>query len=78
MEKNNEYNDEYIKNPCTFDDLERFISIYNPSETIIVSNLPTNDINDIINFINLKSKSLHIVSTFNKNILPNIKILIKL
>jgi DNA mismatch repair protein MutS len=62
----NEYNDEYIKNPCTFDDLERFISIYNPSETIIVSNLPTNDINDIINFINLKSKSLHIVSTINE------------
>jgi DNA mismatch repair protein MutS len=71
----NEYNDEYIKNPCTFDDLERFISIYNPSETIIVSNLPTNDINDIINFINLKSKSLHIVSTFNKNILPNVNII---
>ena len=71
----NEYNDEYIKNPCTFDDLERFISIYNPSETIIVSNLPTNDINDIINFINLKSKSLHIVSTFNKNILQNINII---
>jgi len=71
----NEYNDEYIKNPCTFDDLERFISIYNPSETIIVSNLPTNEINDIINFINLKSKSLHIVSTFHKNILPNVNII---
>ena len=70
----NEYNDEYIKNPCTFDDLERFISIYNPSETIIVSNLPTNEINDIINFINLKSKSLHIVSTFYKDIAPNVNI----
>jgi DNA mismatch repair protein MutS len=69
----NEYNDEYIKNPCTFDDLERFISIYNPSETIIVSNLPTNDINDIISFINLKSKSLHIVSL--KDILPNVNII---
>jgi DNA mismatch repair protein MutS len=69
----NEYSEEYIKNPCTFDDLERFISIYNPSETIIVSNLPTNDINDIINFINLKSKSLHIVSL--KDILPNVNII---
>jgi DNA mismatch repair protein MutS len=69
----NEYNDEYIKNPCTFDDLERFISIYNPSETIIISNLPTNDINDIINFINLKSKSLHIVSL--KDVLPNVNII---
>lgn len=67
----NEYNDEYIKNPTTFDDVERFISIYNPSETIIVSNLQNNDINDIISFINLKSKSLHIVNLLdtktNKN-----------
>jgi DNA mismatch repair protein MutS len=67
----NEYSDEYIKNPTTFDELERLISIYNPSETIIVSNLPKTDINDIISFINLKSKSLHIVSLLdninNKN-----------
>jgi DNA mismatch repair protein MutS len=67
----NEYNDEYIKNPTTFDELERLISIYNPSETIIVSNLQNSDINDIVSFINLKSKSLHIVSlldnTNNKN-----------
>jgi len=68
----NEYSDEYIKNPTTFDDLERFISIYNPSETIIVSNLQNNDINDIISFINLRSKSVHIVNLLeaktNKNI----------
>jgi DNA mismatch repair protein MutS len=62
----NEYNDEYIKNPTTFDDLERFISIYNPSETIIVSNLQNNDINDIISFINLRSKSLHIVNLLDE------------
>jgi DNA mismatch repair protein MutS len=71
----NEYSDEYIKNPTTFDDLERFISIYNPSETIIVSNLQKNDINDIISFINLKSKSVHIVNLLdpkastNKNLI---------
>jgi len=68
----NEYSDEYIKNPTTFDNLERFISIYNPSETIIVSNLQNNDINDIISFINLRSKSLHIINLLegknNKNI----------
>jgi DNA mismatch repair protein MutS len=63
----NEYSDEYIKNPTTFDDLERFISIYNPSETIIVSNLQNNDINDIISFINLKSKSLHVVNLLELN-----------
>jgi DNA mismatch repair protein MutS len=69
----NEYTDEYIKNPTTFDDLERFVSIYNPSETIIISNLQSNDITDIISFINLKSKSLHLVSLLddktNKNVI---------
>jgi DNA mismatch repair protein MutS len=69
----NETTEEYIKNPTTFDNLERFISIYKPSETIIVSNLPINEINDIISFINLKSKSLHIVSLLDTNNGKNIK-----
>lgn len=57
-----EYKEEWIKNPTTFDELERFISTYNPSETIIISNLDTCDINDIILFCNIKSKSLHLVN----------------
>lgn len=69
----NEYSEDYIKNPTTFDDLERFISIHNPSETIVITNLETNDINDIVNFVNLKSKSIHFVSLLdnktNKNVL---------
>jgi DNA mismatch repair protein MutS len=68
----NEYNEEYIKNPTTFDELERFISIYNPSETIIISNLQPDEINDIVSYINLKSRAIHLVSlldkTNNKNI----------
>ena len=56
-----EYNDQYIKNPCTFDELERFISIYNPSETIIISNLQVSEIDDIVSYTNIKSKSLHVV-----------------
>ena len=57
-----EYKEEWIKNPTTFDELERFISTYNPSETIIIYNLDTCDINDIISFCNIKSKSLHLVN----------------
>ena len=57
-----EYKEEWIKNPTTFDELERFISTYNPSETIIISNLEIDDINDIISFCNIKSKSLHLVN----------------
>ena len=57
-----EYNECYIKNPCTFDELERFISIYNPSETILITNLTVEDTDDIINYTNIKSKSIHVVS----------------
>jgi DNA mismatch repair protein MutS len=68
-----EYVEIYIKNPTTFDELERFISIYNPSETILISNVNNKDIEDIVSFIDIKSKSLHFVSltdiqdTKNKN-----------
>jgi len=57
-----EYSEHYLKNPCTFDELERFISIYNPSETILISNLPISEIDDVVNFTNIKSKSLHIIN----------------
>jgi DNA mismatch repair protein MutS len=56
-----EYNEIYLKNPCTFDELERFISIYNPCETIIISNLSNSEINDIVSFTNIKSKKLHTI-----------------
>ena len=57
-----EYSELYIKNPATFDDLERFISIYKPSETIIISNLLAEDVADIVSFTNIKSKTIHVVS----------------
>jgi len=62
-----EYSEIYIKNPCTFDELERFISIYNPSESIIISNLSLVEIDDIVSYINIKSKSLHIIDFTNTN-----------
>ena len=57
-----EYSEPYIKNPCTFDELEQFISIYNPSETIIISNISDKDLNDIVSYVNIRSKSIHYVS----------------
>ena len=38
----------YINNPTTYDELERFISIYNPSEVIIISNLSNKEVDDVI------------------------------
>ena len=62
-----EYHEQYIKNPTTFDELERFISIHNPSETILISNLPKPDIDDIISYTNIRSKSIHFVNLLDSD-----------
>lgn len=54
-----EFNETYIRNPTTFDELERFISIYNPSEVILIGNITENEMDDVINYGNIESKSIH-------------------
>lgn len=57
-----EFETENYKNPCSFDELEQFISIYNPIETIIIHNVDTDLINNIINYIGITSKKIHKIS----------------
>jgi len=61
-----EYKENYIRNPTTFDELERFISIYNPSEVILISNLTPEENDDIINYVNIRTNSIHLINT-NQN-----------
>ena len=42
-------------NQTTYDELERFVSSFRPSEVIIISNLSTNEIEDIKNYANITS-----------------------
>ena len=44
---------ENVHNPTSYDELERFISTYHPSETIVISNLEENRVNDIINYVQI-------------------------
>jgi DNA mismatch repair protein MutS len=61
-----EYQEKYILNPTTFDELERFISIYEPVECIFISNIPeAEDI--IIEFANIKSNPIHKINTKDTN-----------
>lgn len=60
----------YYHNPCTYDELERYISIYNPNECVILSNLEEYIIDDIINFTNIQCSKIHKIilnSNNNKN-----------
>lgn len=51
----------YNHDPTTYDELERYVSIYNPSETLIVHNLTDEIVNDIIQFTNIASISKSII-----------------
>ena len=48
--------------PTTYDEIERFHSVYNPSEVIIISNMNREKIDDIVCFANINPKSLHKIS----------------
>lgn len=56
-----QFQEPFIDNPTTYDFLERFISIYNPTETIIISNLQSFLIQNMIQYTNIQSKKIHII-----------------
>jgi len=57
-----EFNEIYLKTPTTFDELERFISIYQPSEVIIIGNISYIEIDEILNYANIDCNSIHKIS----------------
>jgi len=50
-------------NPTTYDEVERFIASYAPSEVIIISNLSTREVEDVVHYTNIQAKVIHRVST---------------
>jgi DNA mismatch repair protein MutS len=55
-----QFKETYINNPTTFDELERFISIYNPSEVILISNLPEEkNLDNIISYAGISCSLVH-------------------
>jgi DNA mismatch repair protein MutS len=52
-------------NPTTYDEVERFISSYVPSEVILISNLSTREVEDVIHYTNIQAKVIHRVSTID-------------
>jgi DNA mismatch repair protein MutS len=55
-----EFKETYVNNPTTYDELERFISIYNPSEVILISNLPDEkELDYIISYAGISCNLIH-------------------
>lgn len=54
-----QFSADYSHNPSTYDELERYISAYKPSECLLVANMPEKVINDIIGFVGLQNTKIH-------------------
>ena len=67
-----EFSEQYLKNPTTFDEMERFVSTHNPSESIIVHNLLPSEIDEIVSYANIQSKSLHTVCLNHPETIKNV------
>jgi DNA mismatch repair protein MutS len=50
-------------NPTTYDEVERFIASYIPSEVILISNLSAREVEDVIHYTNIQAKMIHRVAT---------------
>ncbi len=53
-----EYQELYYHNPTTYDTMERFFSIYEPTETVVIHNLEKEKVDSILQYLNLKQKKV--------------------
>ena len=60
-----EFNNEFHNSPGTYDELEKYISVYKPRETIIIANLDEEYMNSIIQFANINSLQIHKIDIRN-------------
>jgi DNA mismatch repair protein MutS len=54
-----EHDTPFLLNPTTFDELERYISVINPSEVIIISKFDEKITNTIIQYSGIKTNTIH-------------------
>jgi DNA mismatch repair protein MutS len=58
-----QYETSFYMNMTTFDELERYVSIYCPSEVIIFSPFEEKDIQSIIQMTGIQSQMIHLINT---------------
>jgi DNA mismatch repair protein MutS len=66
----------YEKGPATYDELERYIAIYKPNECLLVGNISHQMLKEVVGFIGLECKVLHLISLYdgeNGDDIKNIK-----
>jgi len=56
-----EYQEIYYHNPTTYDNMERFFSIYQPAETVVIHNLEKDKVDSILQYLNVKQKKVTVL-----------------
>ena len=54
-----EYTIPYSEIPTIYDEIERYICVFNPSETTIISNLSTSHLKSVVNYLNISSVQIN-------------------
>lgn len=57
--------EEYRNNPTTYDQLERFISITNPSEVILIANMDNHEMDAVISYAGIQCDLIHKINMVN-------------
>ena len=61
-----QFKEVYANNPATYDELERFVSIYSPSEVIVISNIPEpKEMDCIISYAGISCNLIHKIHVNN-------------
>uniref|UniRef100_A0A6C0EJP8 DNA mismatch repair proteins mutS family domain-containing protein n=1 Tax=viral metagenome TaxID=1070528 RepID=A0A6C0EJP8_9ZZZZ len=63
-----EYIEKYSKTPTILDNLERYLSIYNPCEIICITNLDIRENKNLINMLNIQTQNVRTIYLNNENI----------
>lgn len=58
-----EYTRDYHHQPTTYDDIERAVTIHQPNEVILIGNVPSQQLHDVVQFTGMKHSHTHIHST---------------
>ena len=58
-----EYQTPFLMNNTTFDDLERSVSVFNPSEILFISPLDQNDIKKVVQYSGINTSTIHCYNT---------------
>lgn len=61
-----QYESQFLMNTTTFDELERYLSVYSPSELILISPFTGDELQRVVQYSGIKTHAIHYIDTNDK------------